>query len=131
MPHVSAKRKALLEINRVKGLKRQRIRREELKGHVEEPAVPLPKVSLQPHLPSSPPNTPHVSAASFTHSLLPNELRETEHVNNTSASVTLSLERLRAVLDFCDLCRMWQEMCPKLPHATLTAHLPLDVWIVQ
>lgn len=97
MPRVSAKRKALSALNRLKGLKRQSKGREKQRNEVEPLPAPPPATADPPPFP--PPSTPHVSAASFRHSLLPDELRETSTVSDNSALLTISLERLQAVLD--------------------------------
>lgn len=112
MPRVSAKRKALSELNRLKGLKRQSKGREKQRNEVEPLAAPHSATADPPRFP--PPSTPHVSAASFRHSLLPDELRETITVSDNSALLTISLERLQAVLDLVNCVECGKKCVTKI-----------------
>lgn len=100
MPRVSVQRKALIALNTRKAHKRVKLR--EGRTRLAE-AEPLPGSSqVSPSAsdsPSSPPSNIHVSAASYRHSLLPDELRETSSVNST-AFICMSLKRLEAILKF-------------------------------
>ncbi|XP_050700635.1 uncharacterized protein LOC126987581 isoform X2 [Eriocheir sinensis] len=97
MPRVSAKRKALSELNRQKVMKRRRKKVTEAEptptGHAAAP-------------PLHPPLHTHTSTASFRHSLLPEEEQEIKEACDDSALVNISVQRLSALLELarCNEC---------------------------
>ena len=93
MPRVSAKRKARSESGRLKMMKRWG--KEKESPHMEQQQVgePLPASAS-----TSFPEPPTQSAASFRHSLIPEQYREVQEVSESSATYNISHQRLSELM---------------------------------